>query len=427
MTEIRANLEAEECVLGAALLDRRAVEVALADLRPSDFYAPKNAHVFDAMVSLYEAGTRVDGATVADVLRQRGVHDEIGGAAYLIQIQANVPSPAGIAQYTAIVRRESSARALLWAASEARSALQDDLQDPLSVAETLAGRLASLDGAGRLPERFWRSWDDYSADPPAAVSQPLIEGLCDVGTRTIILAGEKAGKSWLLRQLAFCAAAGVHPFNFGPIEPVRVLVLDAENPDAELYLAGIEVAKVLDQRPHAQPIRPALLSYPYGADLRSRRDRSEVEAVLEDFKPQLVIGGPVYKLMPRGEREDIDGHTAALHRILDGFRRRWGVALILEHHAPTGMPGKNRELRSKGGQQWAAWPEVTVSLRSKVENGVISAEVTYPHPPRGRFRWPLRFDRATRPSEWPWMPILRNADRAPAAAAEPLPLVDEPF
>lgn len=425
---IRCNLEAEEMVLGSALLSRPAVESLVADLNPEDFYRPAYAATFAAIVELHQEGMAVDTVTVSDVLRRQGQLDDLGGAATLVSIMGNVPSAASAGYYASIVRREASARRLTHACTEASTALYAS-GDPLEVANTLTSQIAALDSGGRLPERFWRTWAEYSVVEHQGVGEPLVPGVLNQHTRVIVLASEKGGKSMLLRQFAFCVAAGVHPFRFEAIEPVRVLVLDAENDDDELMPSSDAIRAVMQTVPIAQPIEPALFSAPYGMDLRSRRDRSELEAVLESFHPQLIIGGPVYKIMPTREGESIDTHAAAMHRILDGFRKRWGCAIMLEHHAPTGAPGKQREMRSKGGQQWAAWPEVTVALHRKTDNSEIRFDVQFPHPTRGQFVWPRRFLRGTRPGEWPWIPVLRASDAKSASRmTEPeLPYDEEPF
>jgi hypothetical protein len=216
--------------------------------------------------------------------------------------------------------------------------------------------------------------------------------------------------SMMLRQMAYCLAAGLHPWTFAKIEPVRVLLADCENDGDELIPTMRRLDALIAKYAGDGAARPSLFSAPYGLDLRSRRDRGEFESVLEDCRPQLIIGGPVYKIMPRRESEDVDTHALAFGHLFDSFRKRWGCALMIEHHAPTGRQGETRELRSKGGQQWAAWPEVTVSLTAKTTpDGLAYFQVGFPHPTRGKFRWPKRFDRGE-DHDWPWVPVLRAAD-----------------
>lgn len=417
---VRANLEAEECVLGLAMANRNVVEALVADLTPGDFYRPGYAHVFAAIVELHGEGQAVDFVTVGDVLRRQGHLNELGGQAGLLELSINIPAASSASTWAQIIRREATARRLDHAAIEVRQALARK-DDPVVVADALEERVRSLDRGGTLPERYWRSWDDYSVTEHEGVGVPLIDGICFQHTRTILIAPEKLGKSMLVRQVAFCAAAGIHPFTFHPMEPVRVLVLDAENDDDELVPTSKLLTDLLARTPDAQPLRPALLSAPYGMDLRSRRDRSEFEEVLEDLHPQLIVGGPIYKMLPQADNTSDPRHAEALQRILDNVRKRWGCALMLEHHAPAGRTGEARELRSVGGQRWAAWPEITVALHTrKGEDGKPDgADVKFPHPPRGRFKWPKRFDKGTAVDDWPWMPVWRRSSDAPPPPGTP--------
>ena len=82
------SLEAEEAVLGALLLDRGAIHQAMELLESDHFYAPKNAEVFSAMVSLYSRGEAVDLVTLSEEMKKRGTLDSSGGASYLGSLQA---------------------------------------------------------------------------------------------------------------------------------------------------------------------------------------------------------------------------------------------------------------------------------------------------------------------------------------------------
>ena len=407
---MRWNQEAEESVLGAALLNNNIIPELIADLTAEDFYRPGHQYIFSAITELYLNGRGVDTLTVADVLRKQNVLEDLGGQVKILELMTNTPGASMYGTYAAIVRRESSARKLDIAFGEARRSLSEGT-DPVEVADAAEVALRGLDRGGRLPERYWSSWNEYAAADHVGAGVPLVDGFSNQHTRIILLATEKLGKSMLARQIAFCIAAGLHPWTFKPIEPVRVLVLDCENDDDELLPTSKRLETLLKNNPHAGEGRPALMSSPYGMDLRSRRDRSELEEVLDEVRPQIIVGGPLYKMLPQDASTSDPRHAEELQRILDNVRKRWGCALLLEHHAPAGQPGQRREIRSVGGQRWAAWPEVTIALHAESDDdGTESAVVKFPHPTRGRFRWPRQFYRATREWEWPWTPVLRNED-----------------
>jgi replicative DNA helicase len=137
------NLEAEQSVLGALLIDREAI-VQIADfLRPEDFYHEKNGMVFAAMLELYEHRDPIDVLSLANRLEEKKQLDIVGGRAALAQFANVVPTASHVINYATIVQRKSTLRRLL-AAGEKITGLafeeSEDVSDTLDLAEqTLFG------------------------------------------------------------------------------------------------------------------------------------------------------------------------------------------------------------------------------------------------------------------------------------------------
>jgi replicative DNA helicase len=113
------NLQAEESVLGAALLSRDAIGVVgELGLTVRDFYSPAHQNVFDAVQSLYSSSGPVDVVTVADELRRNGLLDEIGGIERLNELQDATPSVSGAEHYARIVMDTALLRRLIHTAGE---------------------------------------------------------------------------------------------------------------------------------------------------------------------------------------------------------------------------------------------------------------------------------------------------------------------
>jgi replicative DNA helicase len=401
---VRYDAEAEEAVLGAMLLSRDATTAALEVCDPSDFYVPAHSLIFGAIGSLYDDGRPVDAVTVTDELRKIGALERIGDPSIFVSLQTNTPSISSARHYAEIVQREAVARTLQHGFSEAQKSLSD-FADPVVVAEEAERFLGALVRSGKIPRGYWSQAGAYQATDRSETLTPLAEGFCYPLSRIMVVAGEKTGKSVMLRQVAFCIAAGLHPFNPRvKINPVRTLIFDAENDDDELVPTIERIRTMVTVYAGPDAPEPALYSVPYGVDLESRRDRADLYAVLEDCRPQLIIGGPVYKLTDQTQDYSEDRRAAIVQRVCNDIRKRWGTALILEHHAPTG-PGRGREIRAKGGQVWPAWVNMTVGLHPS-ENG-DGLDVRYPHRPRGLFSWPKRFDRGM-VNGWPWLPVMRS-------------------
>lgn len=402
----RYSSEAEESVIGACLASRDATARAVSELDPGDFFTPALSRAFEAIVTLHNEGAAVDVVTVADQSRVLDPKNPLGRSD-LLSLLANTPAVSSTGRYVQIIRREAAARREQVALALALESLAKGA-DPSEMADSLAEKFAGLDRAGKVPDRYWSNIDTYLDMEHRDVGSPLIPGVLYKRTRVVLIARAKVGKSVLARTLAYAASQGLHPFRFTPMEPVRTLILDAENDDDELVPAGLRLRNAVSRRLGVawDPTRLALFSAPYGLNVLSRRDRSELEEVLEDFHPQLIVGGPVYKLIPDDEGGDRDLQTGKLQGYLDRLRRRYGCALVLEHHTPTGD-----DTRAKGGQRWEAWPEMTVRLTSR--DGELS--VGYPHPPRGQFDWPRGF---TRGKSWevPW--VASFASRPPVSLSE---------
>lgn len=119
------NLEAEQSVLGAVLLDNDAINQTLEILTADDFYRETHREIFRAMVGLVDRSQPVDAITLTDALRTNGVLDAVGGPAYIAELAAIVPTAANVAFYARIVRERAVLRSLASTATEIASGAYD--------------------------------------------------------------------------------------------------------------------------------------------------------------------------------------------------------------------------------------------------------------------------------------------------------------
>ena len=112
------NVEAEQAVLGAILLENAAVNKAVEQVGPGDFYKPAHQKIFSAMVEMTEAGRAIDLVTLREHLMAKEVLDAVGGSAYLAELTDVVPTAANVQHYLKIVKEKSVARRLIQAATE---------------------------------------------------------------------------------------------------------------------------------------------------------------------------------------------------------------------------------------------------------------------------------------------------------------------
>ena len=144
------NDDAEKAVLGAMLIDNSAVSVVMQLLRPDDFYAAFNKHIFEAILSLDAAGHRADLLTIKGELDKTGKLDEAGGIDYIAGLTNVVPSSANAGYYAQIVQNCSLRRGLIQAAGYTGSRAYDETSEPKVILEEIQQRLFTLSDTRRL-------------------------------------------------------------------------------------------------------------------------------------------------------------------------------------------------------------------------------------------------------------------------------------
>ncbi|QAY67518.1 replicative DNA helicase [Paenibacillus protaetiae] len=107
------NLEAEQAVIGAILLQSEALITAMERVRSEDFYSAPHQHIFEAMIELAENNQPVDLVTLTAHLQDKQLIEEIGGVSYLARLANAVPTAANVDYYAQIVEEKSMLRRLI--------------------------------------------------------------------------------------------------------------------------------------------------------------------------------------------------------------------------------------------------------------------------------------------------------------------------
>ena len=110
------NLDAEQSVLGAVLLDAECLSVVAEILPRAEYlYAVNNQMIYGAMLEMYTLGQPVDFVTVLEKLREAPDFDQEQGRVYLVQLAQLVPSVSNVETYARIVRDKYEIRTLMQA------------------------------------------------------------------------------------------------------------------------------------------------------------------------------------------------------------------------------------------------------------------------------------------------------------------------
>jgi len=251
----------------------------------------------------------------------------------------------------------------------------------------------------------------------------VIPGILARGDRLIWTGIEGLGKSMLTRQLAVCAAAGVHPFDNVPIPPMRVLFIDCENSDRQSrrHFRKLERTARANEFPVPQGAF-RIIQRPEGVDLTTEEDRAWLLERVTAHKPDLLVIGPFYRLHMADANEEKTARVVVA--ALDAARIKGDCALITEAHAGHGQGGGNvRSVRPIGSSLLMRWPELGYGITphpSAEPDQHGRARLVEVKPWRGGREerdWPQELTWGTHDLDWPWVPA--NAFHQPVKRVPP--------
>lgn len=123
------SMQAEQSVLGAAILDPSSIDSIVQVLRPEMFFVRQNRAVYTEMLSLITNSEPLDVVILADRLANDPAFPNAGDAkAYLAELAATVPSLSNLPYYTKMVQEKYTKRLLMESAREILEQANDDVE-----------------------------------------------------------------------------------------------------------------------------------------------------------------------------------------------------------------------------------------------------------------------------------------------------------
>jgi len=107
------NLEVEESVLGALLVDSSVAASVFQVLTPEDFYSPRHAKLFAVLQALYDKHSTIDEMMALSELERLGLAESVGGMEFLAELMRRVPTAANAEYYAKVVEEKAILRALI--------------------------------------------------------------------------------------------------------------------------------------------------------------------------------------------------------------------------------------------------------------------------------------------------------------------------
>jgi len=223
--ELPKNIEAEQSVLGAALLDHdRSVPILVERLTPEHFYVQRHRVIFRTIRELFSRSEPADIVSVANRLEERGDMERAGGRLYLNELLDRVTTTASLEYYTDIVRKKAVLRGLIHAGGEITELGYDEVSEAdevLDRAESMIFEItaSNLDRSYYLVDDFLYehidSLEELHRDPDRQTLRGVSTGFRELDEMTsgmqssdlVIIAGRPGtGKSSFVLSLARYAA-----------------------------------------------------------------------------------------------------------------------------------------------------------------------------------------------------------------------------
>jgi replicative DNA helicase len=228
----------------------------------------------------------------------------------------------------------------------------------------------------------------------------VIPNLMERKDRLILTGYEGMGKSMMARQLILLPAAGLHPFTFERIEPIRALVIDAENTAKQWKRNSGYLAHQAQLQGGHDPAERTYMAISGRVDILDPRTQGQIHRLIDRHDPQIVFIGPLYRIAMKLNSDD---EVAPVIAALDAIRDR-NVALVMEAHAghATDSTG-DRGVRPRGSSALMGWPEFGFGIRPSMTDDEY--EFVAWRGQREQRDWPETLRRGNwKLAEFPWVP-----------------------
>jgi len=112
------NMEAEESLIGAILVDQDALMKVIDTVRSEDFYKDAHRIIFETLLELFERHEPIDLLTLGNRLEEKDLLKRIGGRTTLVELTNRVTTAAHINHYGEIIQKKATLRRLIRCASD---------------------------------------------------------------------------------------------------------------------------------------------------------------------------------------------------------------------------------------------------------------------------------------------------------------------
>lgn len=372
--------EMERAVLGALMLEERAICEVIDLLVPEAFYVPQHCSIFEGILSVYQRSEPVDILTVWRETKAHGIE-----AHYLAELTNSMASTRHIQRHTLIIMEQYIAREVIRLNNEAMSQAYGGADALQLVPDTVAKMEARIASSVRKrAESFATNEANEMAEmdkPKKAIHSTGYDALDNVvggfrrGDLTTIAARPAMGKSSMMFGCAARSAERGHSTGVISIE------INRNVGQARLFArnSGVPLKDILDGK-----LTPAQISKRHEVMAEHERlplfTRYDPNMGLVDIRAEatrmvkqhgigcLFIDQLNWIKPPKGQNED--AKIGEITRTLKNIAQDLDIAVVLLHQL-------NREVAKRGGDMR---PKLT-DLRGSGNVEQDSQLVIFPHRP----------------------------------------------
>lgn len=174
------SIESEKAVLGAILLDEKAIFAASETLLAGDFYLESHREIFKAMLALVEEESAIDFFTLREELRRRNKEEIAGGAAYLASLTDGLPRALNIEHYAKTIREKATSRQLIRLSNETTVRCYQGEERPAEILEQVESqifKIAARDLKGGFQPAMELARQAYAEIEESSRNKGIVSGL----------------------------------------------------------------------------------------------------------------------------------------------------------------------------------------------------------------------------------------------------------
>lgn len=172
-------LDMEESVLGALMLEKKAMNSVAHFLKPDHFYSDAHKTIYEVIFDLFKSSEPIDMRTVVAKLRKVGKLELVGGAYAIAEITSKVSSAASIEYHARVIMEHAIKRNLIELGSDIHQKAYDDTEDCFMLLEYIQGRFDTLSD-GSLKGDFVNIRKLYDEGVKRIIARRKMEGVTGI-------------------------------------------------------------------------------------------------------------------------------------------------------------------------------------------------------------------------------------------------------